>query len=73
MSKKDFNQRAKGIVDQVTGSAVQERPGTAKNAAAVELGRLGGLKSVAGRMKNLSADERSAIAKKAAKTRWKKS
>ena len=43
-----------------------------KNAAAVALGRRGGRKSVEGRMKKLSAQERSEIAKNAAKARWQK-
>jgi hypothetical protein len=43
-----------------------------KNRAAVALGRLGGKKGGIARAKTLSAAERSAIAKKAAKARWKK-
>jgi hypothetical protein len=42
-----------------------------KNPAAVELGRLGGLKGGKSRANKLSAEERSAIAKKAAAARWK--
>lgn len=42
-----------------------------KNPAAVALGRLGGLKGGKARAKALSKEERSAIAKKAAKARWK--
>jgi hypothetical protein len=41
-----------------------------KNPAAVALGRLGGLKGGKARAKKLSPEERSAIAKKAAITRW---
>ena len=41
-----------------------------KNQAAVELGRLGGLKGGKARAKKLSATKRKAIAKKAAKARW---
>ena len=44
----------------------------AKNPAAVALGRLGGLKGGKARDKNLTAKEKSAIARKAAKTRWGK-
>jgi len=44
---------------------------TGKDPAAVALGRRGGLKGGAARAKSLSAKERSAIAKKAAKARWK--
>ena len=49
---------------------VQPKP--LKNKAAVALGKLGGRKGGLARAKNLSADERTAIAKKAAKARWKK-
>lgn len=43
-----------------------------KNAAAVALGRLGGLKGGKARAKKLSPKKRSEIAKKAAAARWKK-
>lgn len=43
-----------------------------KNPAAVALGRLGGLKGGKARAKKLTAAERSEIARKAAKARWKK-
>lgn len=43
-----------------------------KNAAAVALGRLGGLKGGAARAKALSKKRRSEIAKKAAQKRWAK-
>jgi hypothetical protein len=43
-----------------------------KNPAAVELGRLGGLKGGKARADKLSARRRKAIAKKAATARWKK-
>jgi hypothetical protein len=42
-----------------------------KNKAAVALGKLGGRKGGLTRARNLTAAERSAIAKKAAKARWK--
>ncbi len=41
-----------------------------KNAAAVALGRLGGLKGGKARAQKLTASERKAIAKKAAQVRW---
>lgn len=41
-----------------------------KNAAAVALGRLGGIKGGHARAQSLSAKERSEIAKKAARARW---
>jgi hypothetical protein len=43
-----------------------------KNAAAVALGRLGGLKGGKARAKALTAKKRSEIAKKAVAARWKK-
>jgi hypothetical protein len=43
-----------------------------KNAAAVELGRRGGLVGGAARAKSLSAKRRSEIAQRAAKKRWAK-
>jgi hypothetical protein len=66
---RDFNQLAKQIVDEATGQA-PPHPESTKNRAAVELGRLGGLKGGPARAAKLSADERSAIAKKAAQKRW---
>lgn len=44
----------------------------AKNAAAVELGRLGGLKGGRARAESLSKKKRAEIAKLAAAARWKK-
>jgi hypothetical protein len=41
-----------------------------KNPAAVALGKLGGLKGGPARAAKLSSQERSAIAKKAAQSRW---
>jgi hypothetical protein len=43
-----------------------------KNRAAQELGRLGGKKGGSARAAALTAESRSAIAKKAAEKRWKK-
>ena len=69
--KKDTNELAKYIADIATGEAVAEEPEvTTKNAAAVALGRLGGLKGGAARAAKLTRDERSAIAKNAANKRW---
>ena len=68
----DLNQLAKSIVDQATGDAPPVESKPEKNKAAQELGRLGGLKGGAARAKKLTAQERSEIAKKAAKTRWGK-
>lgn len=65
----DSNQRAKLIVDLATGAATELAP-KAKNQAAAMLGRAGGLASAKVRMEKISANKRSAIAKKAAKARW---
>lgn len=43
-----------------------------KNKAAQELGRLGGLKGGKARAEKLTKEQRSAIARKAAKARWNK-
>jgi len=69
---RDPNQLAKHIVDLATGEATDARPDAGKNPAAVELGRLGGLKGGKARSDALSPDERSEIAKKAAEARWRR-
>ena len=66
--KADLNQLAAGIVGKATG---EEKPAK-KNPAAVALGKLGGKKGGRARAAKLTPEERSAIAKKAAETRWKK-
>ncbi len=67
---KDTNQRAKYIIDILTGEIQEPNPDEGKNPAAVSLGRLGGLKGGKARAKSLSAKKRKEIAKKAAKKRW---
>jgi len=69
---KDTNQLAKLIADLATGEAPEKNPNEGKNAAAVEFGRLGGLKGGKARAESLSAEKRKEIAQKAAKTRWAK-
>jgi hypothetical protein len=66
-SRPDTNQIAASVVARATGS----RKRVQKNPAAVALGRLGGLKGGTARAKSLSPEERSTIAKRAAKARWK--
>lgn len=69
---RDSNLLAKTIIDIATGNAVPvDSADQHKNAAAVTLGRLGGLKGGKARASKLSPQDRSRIAKKAAKTRWK--
>lgn len=70
MAKRDLNQIAASIVAQTTGSQVETLP--AKNPAAVELGRLGGLRGGKARAEALSPRRRKEIAKKAAASRWNK-
>ncbi len=74
----DVNQLAKAIVDEATEEPEltiepeQEKTSDGKNAAAVALGRLGGLKGGKARALKLSAEERSKIASKAAQARWRR-
>ena len=63
---KDTNERAKLIVDLLTGQAQEPDPNEGKNPAAVELGRLGGK----ARATKLSAKKRKEIAQQGAKKRW---
>lgn len=78
MSKKpkrprDPNELAKMIADIATGEVTL--PGDTsdgKNPAAVELGRLGGLKGGKARAEKLTPEQRSEIARKAAAKRWEK-
>jgi hypothetical protein len=60
----ELNQIAASIVERTTAPQ-------AKNAAAVALGRLGGLKGGKARAEKLSAAARKRIARKAAAARWK--
>ncbi|MGA7086717.1 MAG: hypothetical protein WB116_00315 [Candidatus Dormiibacterota bacterium] len=64
----DLNRMALEIVRESTDPDYDPIPG--KNPAAVQLGRLGGLKGGKARAAKLSAKERSEIAKKAAAARW---
>lgn len=71
----DPNLEAKSMIDQIAakseGREVPKPPEPKeKNPAAVELGRLGGLKGGKARAEKLSAKKRSEIAKKAAQKRW---
>jgi hypothetical protein len=67
---RDPNQLAKHIVDLATGAASDPTPDAGKNPAAVELGRLGGLKGGKARSDSMTAERRSEIAKEAARARW---
>jgi len=66
----DLNLLAKSIMEQATGQKPKEPADDGKNPAAVALGRLGGLKGGKARAAKLTKEQRSAIARKAAKKRW---
>lgn len=68
---RDLAQLAYTIAGIATGTLQEEIP-EPKNPAAVALGKLGGAKGGKARAKSLTKAERSAIAKKGAKARWKK-
>lgn len=68
---RDTNQLAKHIVALSVGDVEEENPYKGKDPAAVALGRKGGLKGGKARAEKLTAEERSDIAKKAAKARWR--
>ena len=61
------------IANRIVGESTSDAPITPpeKNAAAVALGRLGGLVGGKARAAALSKKRRAAIAKKAARARWK--
>jgi len=72
---RDFNSRAFDSVARLTGTAPPEpvpEPEDPVKAAAVLLGRRGGLKGGAARASNLSPERRKEIAQSAANARWKK-
>jgi hypothetical protein len=72
---RDLNQLAKFLVDQLTGDSPPDgalsSDAPSKDPAAVSLGRKGGLKGGAARAKALTDSQRSEIARKAARARWK--
>lgn len=67
----DLNRLAADVVAEATGEKEPE-PESTKNPAAVELGRMGGLKGGKARAAKLTPEQRSEIARKAAEARWKK-
>jgi hypothetical protein len=73
----DFTTVARRVVEQAIGEHLDGTPLikgtleiTQKNPAAVELGRLGGMKGGKARAAALSPEDRSRIAKRAAAARW---
>jgi hypothetical protein len=71
---RDPNELAHRVFLESIGELPKTEPPVerAKNPAAVELGRLGGLKGGAARAASLTPAKRSQIAAKAAKSRWSK-
>jgi hypothetical protein len=68
---RDPNELAKHIADLATGEATDPNPDAGKNPAAVQLGRLGGLKGGKARSEGMTPERRAEIARKAAATRWR--
>jgi hypothetical protein len=68
-TQSDPSEIARHVLDTVVPDA---EPPKEKNPAAVALGRLGGLKGGKARAEKLTAEQRKAIATKAASTRWRK-
>lgn len=67
---RDVNQLTAAIVRESTEGSERQNAEPVKNPAAVELGRLGGLKGGKARAEKLSPNKRSEIAKRAAAARW---
>ncbi len=64
---------AAAIVAQSTADEPERDADEGKNPAAVALGRLGGQKGGRARAEKLTAEERSDIARNAARSRWRRS
>jgi hypothetical protein len=69
---RDPNSLAARIVGEATGRVEPTDPYEGKDPAAVELGRRGGKKGGKARAEKLTAEQRSAIARRAAEARWNK-
>lgn len=69
---RDPNQNAKAVVDFATAQRQPDPPVREKNAAAVELGRMGGKIGGKRRAANMTAEQRRDGARKAALARWSK-
>lgn len=68
---RDINKLAASIVDDATSDAPND-PDEGKDPNAVALGRKGGLKGGKARAGKLTAEQRSEIARTAARARWRK-
>jgi hypothetical protein len=69
-ASRDGNRNAARVAALATGEPTPRAKPARKNPAAVALGRRGGLKGGKARAAALTPEERSAIARKAAKARW---
>lgn len=67
---RDPNELAKQLVDEATGAAPKHEPDAGKDAAAVALGRKGGLKGGKARAAKMTPEQRAEAARKAAAARW---
>lgn len=67
---RDLNRMAASIVEQATSDEPPPDPDEGKDPNAVALGRKGGQKGGKARAQKLSAEQRSEIARKAARARW---
>ncbi len=70
---RDPNQLAKAVVDFATGQREPDPPAREKNAAAVELGRIGGKIGGKRRAESMTPEQRRDSARRAALARWSKS
>ncbi len=68
----DVNERAFEIVGEATGEIEPTDPDEGKDPAAVALGRKGGLRGGKARAANMTPEQRSQAARKAAQARWRK-
>jgi hypothetical protein len=68
---RDPNQRAKAVVDLATGQREPD-PVPTKDPAAIARGKLGGVIGGARRAANMTPEQRSESARKAAVARWQK-
>lgn len=68
----DFAESAYRVFEQAIGDTANNEPLPEKNPATVELGRKGGLEGGKARAAKLTPEQRSEIAKTAARKRWAK-
>jgi hypothetical protein len=69
---RDPNELAFQVFQEAIGEAPPPPPEREKNAAAVALGKLGGVKGGTARAAKMTPEERTESARKAAQARWKR-